>query len=347
MKKKLLTLSSIFILLTMFLTGCGSSGSSLSLDTLMSKLQKGDVSDAKNLIIKSDTNDEFKLYDNNIADSDLGKAYYKNVTFNVVKMDKSDKSANAKVKFEYPNMKSLVGKAFKETFENKDISSIDNPKKQLVSKIIDELKSDSFEKDSKEIDITFEKGTDDWLIKDSEDLNDILCNQLNIVQVATNSTEFTLSGVKALKTFDFDWFAKHSPDFESSSLEEIKSIKPYLVKISAKDKIKFNSINVENNNATINISVSTPNIPKLVSENSATLDNSYATTATETNSEETAFKLITDCLNTSKFEMLDNKCDLTTTYNPDDNTVKFDNDSDSGSTFTNYVFGDIDNMNLY
>ncbi|MBP1889153.1 hypothetical protein J2Z53_000734 [Clostridium moniliforme] len=343
MKKIGIVLISIFTILSLTLMGCGSKD--LSLGTLIKDLQKGNVEEAKNLLIKSDTNDEFKLYNSNLS-KDLLKEYYKNVTFKVVKMNKESKSATAKVKFEYPNMKTLGEDAFKDTFNGKEIASVKDSSNTIIKNITEKLSKGSFNKENKEIDINFEKGTDNWLIKNNADLNDILCTQLNYITVLTEGSNFTMESVTALKNLDVDWFSKHNQTFNHKSISDINKVKPYLTKISSKDKIKFNSCSIDGDKLNVNVTVSTPNMPKLLSDNYADINTKYANTPLEAQTEENAAKILTDYLSTSKFEMLENKFDIGTVYKPDDNKIELAKDTISGDTIANYMFGDMDNLGM-
>ena len=334
----------IGLLSSMFI-GCGSS-KNLSLDSLLENLQNGDISKAKNLIIKSSNDENFKLYDLNSISSDIEKAYYKKITFKVVKIEEQDKTASAKVKFEYPDMNDLSQKAFKETFKDKEAISVDNSNKKIVENIINNLNNNSFKKIDKEIDLEFEKGSDDWLIKFNEELDSVLCKPLNDLYIVCDGTKYTIEGLKALKNLDVDWFKKNSDGFKNESIdEESKKHMKYLVNISKRDKISFNDYKVEEDGLSINTTIKAPDVCKLYKDNYDDMEEKFMSQATETNAEEVAFKLISDYLNNKKFDMIENKLDIITEYSISDNKVKYSFDNGLGiENLFNAIFGNINNM---
>lgn len=348
MKKLLSIFLCIFLISGFILTGCGSD-SDLSLDTLIKDLQKGDDSNAKNILIKSDTNDEFKLYDDTLASSDIGKEYYKNITFKVIKLDKEKNTATAKVKFEYPNMKNLCEKTFNDIFVGKDIASTNFSKDILINDITKKLNDKSFDKENKEIDISFEKGTDDWLIKDSSNLNEILCTQLNYIYTLYNCTDLSLNTIKSFKNLDIDWIKKHFADFNLNKFnnDNVNELKSYLTKISSKDKIQFTSCSLTENKLNINVTSNTPDIPSLVNDNSVEISDKIMHQATETNSNIVTMKAITDCLNTKKFNMLEYKFNLESEVNPNNKIVSSTTESTPPANIMNYIFGDLDEVSGY
>ncbi|MEI2421161.1 hypothetical protein V6O07_12885, partial [Arthrospira platensis SPKY2] len=131
------------------------------------------------LLIKSSDDKNFNLCDLNSISDQIETSYYKDVTFKVLKMDKQDKTASAKVKFEYPDMGDLTQNAFKEVFNGKDVAEVEDPSKKIAEIVVNNLNNDSFKKLDKEVDLNFEKGKDNWLIKFNEDLDTILCKPLN------------------------------------------------------------------------------------------------------------------------------------------------------------------------
>lgn len=346
MKKFSLILLSALMIGALFLAGCGSSDSDLSLDTVIKDLQKGDVSNVKNIIVKSDTNDEFKFYDSNIATSDLGKAYYKDVTFKVIKMDKNDSTATAKVKFEYPNLKAISEKAFKTVYADKDASTITDGDKQIEKAILTALNDKSFEKEDKEIDINFEKGTDDWLIKANPDLINILCGELNNVYVVTNGTMFDYECINALKNLDISWIEKNTSSFKSGDYKDLKNskAKSFFTNVSKRDKITFNDCKIDGNILNINISVITPDLPELVEENYSEMQSKINSQATETNADEVIYNTLNHYVNNNKLSTITNKFDLETAYNEDNNKFTDTEDTIDGATIANYIFGDMDNV---
>uniref|UniRef100_UPI0039EA73EB hypothetical protein n=1 Tax=Clostridium perfringens TaxID=1502 RepID=UPI0039EA73EB len=303
--KKIHIIAFIMIgLLSSMFIGCGSS-KNLSLDSLLKNLQNGDISKAKNLMIKSSNDENFKLYDLNSISNDIEKSYYKKITFKVVKMEEQDKTANAKVKFEYPDMNDLNQKAFKEIFKDKEAISVDDSNKKIVENIVNNLNNDSFKKIDKEIDLEFEKGSDDWLIKFNEDLNSVLCKPLNDIYIVCDGTKYTVEGLKALKNLDVDWFKKNSDGFKNESIdEESKKYMKYLANISKRDKISFNDYKIEEDSLSINTIIKAPDISKLYKDNYDEIEEKFMAQATEANAEEVSFKLISDYLNNKKFDII-------------------------------------------
>lgn len=344
--KKIHIIAFIMIgLLSSMFIGCGSS-KNLSLDSLLKNLQNGDISKAKNLMIKSSNDENFKLYDLNSISNDIEKSYYKKITFKVVKMEEQDKTANAKVKFEYPDMNDLNQKAFKEIFKDKEAISVDDSNKKIVENIVNNLNNDSFKKIDKEIDLEFEKGSDDWLIKFNEDLNSVLCKPLNDIYIVCDGTKYTVEGLKALKNLDVDWFKKNSDGFKNESIdEESKKYMKYLANISKRDKISFNDYKIEEDSLSINTIIKAPDISKLYKDNYDEIEEKFMAQATEANAEEVSFKLISDYLNNKKFDIIENKLDIITKYSISENKVKFsfDNGLEIENLF-NAIFGNINNI---
>lgn len=345
-KKLGIVLCSAIVALSLGLVGCGSD-SDLSLDSLVKNLQSGDISKAKDLLIKSSNNENFNLYDLNSISADIEKFYYKNVTFKVMKMDKQDKTATAKVKFEYPDMNDVDQKAFKEVFNDKEALDVDNASVKLADSIVNNLKDGSFKKLDKEVDLSFEKGTDNWLIKYNDDLDSILCKPLNDTYVLCNGTNYTLDGMRAFKNLDMDWLKKNCADFSAQSLTgDDKKNMTYLSKISKRDNIIFNEYTINDDNALdINMTIKSPNVPKLYQDNFDDMEAKFEKQATESNYQQISLKIITEYLNNKKFDMLENKADVVIAYDATDNKFNFDfNDGISAEDLVNNIFGDLSNM---
>lgn len=344
-KKLGMVLCSVIVILSICLVGC-SSDSNLSLDSLIKNLQNGEISKAKELLIKSSDDKNFNLYDLNSISSEIEKSYYKNITFKVLKMDKQDKTATAKVKFEYPDMNDLSEKAFKEIFNEKEAIDIEDSNKKIVENVINNLNNKSFKKLDKEVDLNFEKGKDDWLIKFNDELDSILCKPLNDTYVVCDGTKYTIEGLRAFKNLDMGWFKKNSEAFSNQSVsEDNKKNISYLTKISKKDNIRFNDYKIEDGKLSINTTIKAPDIPKLYQDNYYDMEAKFNSQATETNYQQVSFKIISEYLNNKKFDMIENKVDIVTEYNTSDNKVKFNfNDGVSAEGLFNDIFGNINNM---
>ncbi|MGL5478266.1 MAG: hypothetical protein ACRDCB_04385 [Clostridium sp.] len=179
MKKVLISCISIIMLSALILTGCGDKD--LSIKRLFDDLKTGNIEDARSLIVSPNMESIFGNVKLDLVKSDLGKEYYSHISFDMSDINIKDDTASATVKFTYPDMEKEVDKASKEVSNGKNPKDIKDFNKLVISKVTANLKSGNFEKKESNLEMRFEKGINEWLIKDNNELNNIIFDELNLV----------------------------------------------------------------------------------------------------------------------------------------------------------------------